>query len=84
MLAATIWVDAGVESHVRTVVVVDDGARFVSKEDGLRVRIVRFVPLGCLVGYLFESISWIAGRTSSTDFHENYFIISTHDFICRL
>jgi hypothetical protein len=65
MFTAAIWIDAGVESNVGTVVIGDNAARFILQEDGVNRRIFRLIPLGSLIGGLFESIYRIAGGPSA-------------------
>src|SRR5262249_18057237 len=65
VLAASVWINARVEADVRTVVVINDASGFVPEENCFVGRILRFVPLRCLVGRLLESICRITRRSAA-------------------
>ena len=69
MLAAAVGIDAGVETNIRAVVVVNDGARLVFKENSARRGILRLIPFGSLVGSLLEPISRIADSAPASYVH---------------
>jgi len=72
MLASTIRIDAGIETDIRAVVVADDSARLVFEKDRVDGRVAGLVPLGPMIGRLFESIRRITSRPAASQ------LFSTH------
>src|SRR5262245_39221436 len=81
VLTPAIRIDACIESHVRTVVVIDDAARFVFEKNRLDRWILRIVPFRSMIGRFVESIGWIAcGPATSNLFGAHRrIIIPNHD-----
>ena len=81
MLTPAIRVDACIESHVRTVVVIDDAPRFVFEKNRLDRRIVRIVPIRSVIGRFVESICGIAGGSPTSNLFSAHrrIIIPDHD-----